>query len=94
MLEVFQAVVRDEGHRRCFASDGVAQVAALEVVELKVEPVGALPQDAGQQLVGVGQVLVDVVAAMATFQAADSDAEGGAFFRSWLQFVPHLQRSR
>ena len=62
----------------------------MEVVELNVEPVGALPQDAGQQLVGVGQVLVDVVAAVAAFQAAHGDAVGSAVFRSGFQFVPHL----
>ena len=88
--EVLDAVVRHEGHCGGFAGDGVTQVAALEVIELKVEPVGALPQDAGQQLVGVGQVLVDVVAAVAAFQAAHGDAVGGAVLRSGLQFVPHL----
>ena len=68
VLEIFHAVIRDEGHCGGFASDGVAQVATLEVIELQVEPVGALPQDAGQQLVGIGQVLVDVVAAVAAFR--------------------------
>ena len=62
----------------------------MEVVEGKVITAGGFPKDACQQLVGVSEVLVDVVAAMAAFEAFHGDTVGGGFFRSGLQGVPHL----
>ena len=56
------------------ASDGVAQVAAVDAGQTDLALLGGVPKDADQQLVGVGKSFVDVVAAVAALQAADLDA--------------------
>ena len=52
--------------------------------------VGALPEDAVQQLVGAGTATVDVVAAVAAHQAGDFDAESLAALGRHHQLVVHL----
>ena len=72
---------RDAEYRMCFARNGVAQITPVERGQTQAHTFRSGQQQAREQLVGVAESVVDVVARMAAFETGEVGLHPGHPFR-------------